>query len=123
MFTPGTWEFLRKAGILVGLTGAAITLAWFCFTTVNRIGALENQMQALVVTGAKSLISAPESASAPLMQDNRAKRPASDPVVQVNPIVQVCADLAKQLAQQSYLSVTDPIGPAMERLNCRGLKN
>lgn len=123
MFTPDTWEFLRKAAILVGLCGAAIGFAWFCFTTVNRIGTLENQMQALVVSGARSVTSLPTPAGVPSAQDGAGTRPASEVTVQVNPIIQVCADLAMQLSKQPYISVTDATAGAMERLNCKNLKN
>ena len=120
---PETWEFLKRAGTLVGLCGAAIAFAWFCFTTVSRVGVLENQMQALVITGAKSTASPTAPVGVPPMQFGTAARPAGDSVIGVNPIAQLCADFAKQLAAKQAIAALDPILTAMDRINCKDLKN
>jgi hypothetical protein len=117
------WEFTKRTGTLVGLSGAVVALSWFCFSTISRINTLEAHMQALSVSASvriapqSSLVGLPPMSPAPSEQ-NASASPS------VNPINQVCADLAIKLLEKNKdkggIGALDPIAATMERLNCQG---
>src|SRR5437868_14824596 len=99
MFSDETWDFMRKAGILVGLSGAVVAFAWFCFATANRIAILENQMQLVGISG-------------PVIP-----KPGGEPTVRTTSIAQVCAELARNLAALPPPSPPNhPTALSMDRL-------
>ncbi len=107
---------LNRAAAVVGLIVAGLALIWFCVGIDKRISTLESQMQAVTITGAlgqSSVSFAPRENSGPT-------KPST--VIQVNPIAQACADLARQMAEKNKdgaISAFDPYAITMQNLGCK----
>jgi len=112
-----SWEFYKRTGTIVGLAGAVIGVAWFCFTTVSRITTLESQMQALVITKPANDFQPYGATPSPQSDIKRS--------VEVNPITLVCADLAGKLYEKHKdklaIPALDPISAVMNQLGCKKL--
>src|SRR6185312_5468946 len=109
---------------LAGLIGAAVSLAWFCFSTVSRISTLESQMQALVISRAAN-DSQPYLSSSQNVQTQSATGQSTKPI-EMNPIMLVCADLAAKLYEKykskNGIPALEPITAVMDQLGCKGIK-
>lgn len=116
------WEFTKRAGTVLSLASVVTAFAWFCFTTVSRINTLEAQMQAMTISVPVQRTT-PSAPAAPPPPGSSKSAPQQSETVRVNPIAQVCADLALQLAEKhkgsNAIGALDPIAATMDNLNCR----
>jgi len=117
------WEFTKRTGTLFSLGGAVVALSWFCFSTVSRIGTLEAQMQALTISVPARPV-APSAPTVPPPQDApQLGQQKAGESVKVNPIAQVCAELALRLVEKTKndnaIGALEPISATMDRLNCK----
>lgn len=114
------WEFTKRTGTIVALSGAVVALSWFCFTTVARINKLEAQMQALVISPAASP-NPPNIRTAPATPNPQTNTPT-----EVNPLMLVCADLAGKLYEKykdsGGIPALNPISGVMDQLGCKPTK-
>jgi hypoxanthine-guanine phosphoribosyltransferase len=108
----------RGASLVTILTGL-IAAIWFVASLDRRIATLEAQMQAVTITSSVRLSSPNSTTTAPPQESGPQ---TSTQVVQVNPIAQTCADLAKQMAEKyksaSGVSALEPLDLIMSRLGC-----
>jgi hypothetical protein len=120
------WEFFKRAGTLVGLGSATVAAAYFFFDQRQRLSTLEAQMQSLTISS--TIERAPMSSKSQTSTDGTqdVNKSPSVATVNINPVVQTCLDLAKQMAEKnknSYVSTNDPYATVMDRLDCKSVVN
>lgn len=119
MFTNESWEWIKRVGTITSLTGAAIGVGFFFFSQNQRISQLESQMQAATIT-----TSLQNAHRLPVSPDSAPSSNAQAAVVQVNPVLQACADMAKELAaRKEPIAALDTTSMAMERIGCSKVPN
>ncbi|MGX5733474.1 hypothetical protein [Bosea thiooxidans] len=97
---PDTWEFIKRTGTITGLISVIVGVGGFFFHQNQRIATLEAQMQATTIT-------------------TSVKSDGQSVPVTINPVLQACADLAKQLSGRAFAVLdTDPVKVAMNSLAC-----
>ncbi|WP_166297071.1 hypothetical protein [Bradyrhizobium sp. 2S1] len=119
-----SWEFTKRTGTILSLASVVTAFAWFCFSTVSRISTLEAQMQALTISVPAQQAAPSTPAVPPQPGSPKSTTQPLGETVRVNPIAQVCADLALQLADKhkgsNAIGALDPIATTMDHLNCKG---
>jgi len=100
IMTPKSWEWLARASAIATIGTTAIAALIYFINLEVRVGRLEAQMQATTITTA-------------LKGENGGQATS----VTVNPVIQACADLGKQLAGATGVS-NGYIKAAMEAMAC-----
>jgi hypothetical protein len=123
MMSDSSWEWIKRVGTITSLTGAAIGVGFFFFNQNQRISTLEAQMQAATITTTLRSVPAPARTDAPEKSGSSSDR-ATSAIVDVNPIVQACADMARQIAAKgTAIGALDPINSAMSAIGCAKVGN
>jgi hypothetical protein len=122
LISDQSWEFYKRTGTVASLFAAAMGVGVFFFTQNQRIGTLEAQMQALATRAITwdGSIDGPSDAKQGVQQPQR--NGAERTSVAINPIAQVCADLALKLVENNKggaIAALDPVANTMDRLNCK----
>lgn len=120
--SDSSWEWIKRVGTITGLFGAAIGVGFFFFNQNQRISTLEAQMQAATITTTLKSVPAPARMDAP--EKSGSGDQATGAIVNVNPIVQACADMARQIAAKgTALGALDPLNTAMNAIGCARVGN
>lgn len=125
MISDASWEWIKRVGTVTGLTSAAIGAAFFFFNQNQRISTLEAQMQAATITTSIKSIPLPPRIDVPERSNSLGSGDQpSMTTVNVNPIVQACADMARQMAAKGApLGALDPLYSAMNAIGCARVGN
>lgn len=97
--SPEAWEWIKRTGTLVSLTGAAVGIIAFFVNQNIRIERLEARMLGATITTA-------------------VKGDGQTTPLSVNPVLQACADLAKRMADPNNALPTLNIKEAMAAMAC-----